>query len=158
MELKTADGFLEKDGPNIQASAGIGARADAEGEVFQTFFHAPSYPGRGRNLYLRDSPSARSGQALRLPAKGLRPSAHSVLQQPDRAADRARTDNEDGSDLPAKVRLLNGVPTHSMAHARSLVAVGSKYGQCVCAYGLSVASVTKAERKSRRLSNLLSEA
>ena len=78
------------------------------------------------------------------------------------AADRARTDNEDGSDLPAKVRILNGVPTHAMAHASALamalVAVGSKYGQCVCAHGLSMASVTKAERKSRRLSNLLLEA
>ena len=36
----------------------------------------PSWPGRGKNLYLRDT--------LRLPAKGLRPSALPFLHYPSR--------------------------------------------------------------------------
>ena len=35
-------------------------------------------------MYLRDTPSTSSGQALRHPAKGLRPSALPILPQPAR--------------------------------------------------------------------------
>ena len=51
-----------------------------------------------------------------------------------RAADRARTDNEDGSDLPTKVHTLKGAHIRAVA----LVAAGSNFGQIVCACGLSV--------------------
>ena len=73
--------------------AGAGARASyavagserhyqAAEELLLTFFETPFLVRKGRNLYLRDTPSDDSGQALRLPAKGLRPSALPVFQRP----------------------------------------------------------------------------
>ena len=73
--------------------AGAGARASyavagserhyqAAEELLLTFFETPFLVRKGRKLYLRDTPSDDSGQALRLPAKGLRPSALPVFQRP----------------------------------------------------------------------------